>query len=101
MSHPVDQYPLSTQSEGTARLEIIKQVKEDTEGKINLGPGALYISIKQLRERGMIMEVKHNDDTARRYYKLTDNGKQVLVSELEHYQNIIDLARRRQCVNLH
>lgn len=76
--------------------EIIKQVKEDTEGKINLGPGALYTSIKQLRERGLIVEVEYQDDSARRYYKLSDSGKQALVAELEHYQNVIGLARKRQ-----
>lgn len=75
--------------------EIIKQVSEDTEGKINLGPGALYTSIKQLRERGLIAEVKRNDDSARRYYKLTGSGKSALVDELEHYQNIVGLARQR------
>lgn len=76
--------------------EIIKQVKEDSDGKINLGPGALYTSIKQLRESGLIVEIKRNDDSARRYYKLSDSGKQTLVDELEHYQNIVELARRRQ-----
>ena len=76
--------------------EIIKQVDEDSDGKIKLVPGALYASIKQLDEQGLIAEVKHTDDTRRRYYRLTGGGKKALASELEYYRNSLELARKRQ-----
>lgn len=41
--------------------EIIKQVEEDSNGKVKLGPGALYTSIKQLRAQGLIAEMQHQD----------------------------------------
>lgn len=75
--------------------EIIKQVSEDSDGKIKLSPGALYASIKQLVEQQLIKEVD-NDDTRRRYYRLTENGRKRLGSELEHYENALKLARQRQ-----
>jgi DNA-binding PadR family transcriptional regulator len=76
--------------------EIIKQVDEDSNGKVKLGPGALYASIKQLYDQGLIAEVTHKDDKRRRYYKLTGAGKNALISELEHYENAVRLARQRQ-----
>ncbi|HSX42710.1 MAG TPA: PadR family transcriptional regulator [Candidatus Saccharimonadales bacterium] len=76
--------------------EIIKQVDEDSSGKIKLGPGALYASIKQLHEQGLIVEITHKDDARRRYYKLTGSGKRALIGELERYENAVSLGRKRQ-----
>lgn len=75
--------------------EIIKQIAEDSNDKIKLGPGALYASIKQLNDGGLIAETSHADDTRRRFYKLTASGKKALVSELELYENALRLARQR------
>lgn len=76
--------------------EIIKQVQEDSNGKINLGPGALYTSIKHLRSSGLIIEVTHSDDTKRRYYKLSESGAEALRKELEYYEGVLSLARKRK-----
>lgn len=76
--------------------EIIKQVAEDSGGKIKLSPGALYTSIKQLNLQHLIREIKHEDDPRRRYYRLTDKGRQALGTELDYYQNSLELARTRQ-----
>ena len=81
--------------------EIIKQIEEDSNGKIHLGPGALYTSIKQLCKKGLIVEVSKRDDTKRRYYKLTGAGTKALESELEFYQNVLELARERKLVGNH
>ena len=75
--------------------EIIKQVHEDSSGKLKLSPGALYTSIKQLNEQGLIEEVDHDTDTRRRYYRITDTGRQALNAELAYYQNSVVLARGR------
>jgi DNA-binding PadR family transcriptional regulator len=80
--------------------EVIKQVEEDSNGKIKLGPGALYTSIKQLLAHGLIVEVKHTDDARRRYYKLSDAGHKVLAEEMSYYENAVLLARRRKVLNL-
>lgn len=79
--------------------EIIKQVQEDSNSKITLGPGALYTSIKQLLARGLIIEVSRKDDARRRYYKLSDAGKQALQAELEYYANAVLLARNRKLLH--
>jgi DNA-binding PadR family transcriptional regulator len=76
--------------------EIIKQVHEDSAGKIRLGPGALYTSIRQLHEKFLIEEIVVPDDARRRYYKLTKKGRDILNQELEYYKNSLELARQRQ-----
>ncbi len=76
--------------------EIIKQVVDDSNGKIKLSPGALYTSIKQLNEQHLVSEVEHRDDPRRRYYRLTNKGKQTLGAELEYYENSVVLGRQRQ-----
>jgi len=80
--------------------EVIKQVTDDSHGKINLSPGALYTSLKQLLEQNLIEEVQRDDDTRRRYYRMTKNGKSALNSEIEYYQNSVALAQQRQVLEI-
>ena len=76
--------------------EIIKQIAEDSLGKIKLSPGALYASIKQLNEQNLIEEVDNSSDTRRRYYMLTTKGRKKLGAELEYYDNTLKLAKQRR-----
>lgn len=79
--------------------EIIKQVNVDSDGKINLGAGTLYTSIKQLRESGLIEEIVVPEDARRRYYKLSGEGKKMLCQELEYYRHSLELAKGRQILS--
>jgi DNA-binding PadR family transcriptional regulator len=79
--------------------EIIKQVQEDSNGKINLGPGALYTSLKHLLARGLILEVTRKDDTRRRYYKLSGAGTQALEEQLRYYDTVVSIAQKRKLLN--
>jgi DNA-binding PadR family transcriptional regulator len=78
--------------------EIMKQIAEDSNGKINLGPGALYTSVKQLNEHQLIEEVEDVEDTRRRYYRLTDKGRASLRVELDYYETTVRLARQRHAL---
>jgi DNA-binding PadR family transcriptional regulator len=80
--------------------EIIKQVKEDSDGKLNLSPGALYTSIKQLNEQGLVIEVECEGDSRRRYYRLTDKGRRSLGAQIEYYRTSVKLARQRQVLEI-
>jgi DNA-binding PadR family transcriptional regulator len=76
--------------------EIMQQVETDSDGKVKLGPGALYGAIKQLRLDGLIEEI-HSEDAndRRRLYKLSQNGWKRLNNELDYYKTTIKLARKR------
>lgn len=80
--------------------EIIKQVKDDSNSKIHLSPGALYTSIKQLLEQGLVKEVNKREDSRRRYYRLSDKGRTALAAELDYYKNTVNLARERQVLEI-
>ena len=79
---------------------IMKEVEEMTGGKITLGPGSLYGSIKRLLRAKMIEETGYRpiralDDERRRYYTLTDYGRQVLVSEVDRLASAVRLAKKK------
>lgn len=74
--------------------EIMQQVTEDSEGRIRLGPGTLYGSIKRMLEEKWIEEARRADgDTRRRYYRATRKGKAMVAAELDRYRSAINLAR--------
>lgn len=79
---------------------IMKQVEMDSRGKVNMGPGTLYGSLKRMLEAGLIRESDKKvdpemDDERRIYYKITGSGQKVLAAELERYQEVIEVARQK------
>ncbi|MCL5771038.1 MAG: PadR family transcriptional regulator [Actinobacteria bacterium] len=78
--------------------EIMKQVEYASDGKIKMGPGTLYGSIKRMLADGLIEEAYERpdpefDDERRKYYRLTEFGRKQLSMELKRYGNAIKLAR--------
>jgi DNA-binding PadR family transcriptional regulator len=78
--------------------EIMQQVTEDSAGRIKLGPGSLYSSIKQLIEAGLIEEAPGESDR-RRYYRLTKKGWDRLNAELDYFDKTLRLAKQRRAIH--
>lgn len=77
--------------------ELMQQIEHDSMGKVRLGPGALYGTIKQLREDNFIEEMPFIDEQERRrYYRLTKKGWDRLNAELDYFENTVRLARDRK-----
>lgn len=77
--------------------ELMQQIDHDSRGHVKLGPGALYGSIKSLREDSLIEEMPFEDEKERRrYYRLTRKGWEQLNAELEYYENIARIAQERK-----
>lgn len=74
--------------------EIMKQVKIDSQGQINLGPGTLYGAIKKMLEERLIKEMKDKNTQRRRYYSTSQKGSRVLAFELQRYQQALEIAKR-------
>jgi DNA-binding PadR family transcriptional regulator len=77
---------------------IIKAVSRLTDGEVTLSTGTLYGIIKRLLAEGMIVESARRpaaarDDERRRYYRLTEFGRRVVVAEAERLQKMIAAAR--------
>jgi DNA-binding PadR family transcriptional regulator len=80
---------------------IMRQVAEQTGGRMRLGPGTLYSSIQALLEEKLIEEVEaHADDQLgherRRYYRLTAAGRKLARSEAERLADLLRVARAKK-----
>lgn len=79
---------------------IMKQVESDSQGKVSMGPGTLYGSLKRMLDAGLV-ESSHKwidpelDDERRIYYQITALGAQALAAELARYQHLVRLAQER------
>jgi DNA-binding PadR family transcriptional regulator len=76
--------------------ELMQQVEADSIGKVHVGPGALYGSIKTLREGNLIEEMPFDDNARRRSYRLTKKGWDRLEAEMAYFENTVRLARERK-----
>lgn len=80
---------------------IMKQVEADSQGKVSMGPGTLYGSLKRMLDAGLVRESDKRvdpqmDDQRRIYYQITEIGAQALAAELERYQRIVLIAQQRK-----
>lgn len=79
---------------------IMRIVKEASQGRMILGPGTLYGAVKRLLRDSFIIESDYRpdpaiDDARRKYYALTDLGRQILVAETERLVDLVEFARRK------
>ena len=78
---------------------IMKQVEADSLGKVKMGPGTLYGSIKRMLDAGLIEESETRvdpemDDARRIYYKIAIDGEKALKDELVRYAHLVKLTRK-------
>lgn len=80
---------------------IMKDVETQTGGRLRLGPGTLYGTIKRLLAAGLISEIDERpdpalDDERRRYYHLTTFGQQLAVQEDQRLTQAVHVARQKR-----
>jgi DNA-binding PadR family transcriptional regulator len=86
---------LSLADENLHGYGIMRQVEQQTSGRMRLGPGTLYSSIQALSEDGLIEEVDQITDERRRYYRLTSSGRKLARSEAERLADLLSVARAK------
>jgi DNA-binding PadR family transcriptional regulator len=91
---------LALVSEDLHGYGIMRSVAEQTEGRMRLGPGTLYSSIRTLLEEKLIEEVDRPRDSnvrdvRRRYYRLTSAGRRLVRSEAERLADLLRVARSK------
>jgi DNA-binding PadR family transcriptional regulator len=82
---------------------IMREVAESTSGRIKMGPGTLYGTVKRLVESRMIEESDQRpdpelDDERRRYYRLSALGQRVVKAEALRYAETAEVARRKRLI---
>jgi DNA-binding PadR family transcriptional regulator len=92
---------LSLTGEDLHGYGIMRQVAEQTDGRMRLGPGTLYSSIQTLLEERFIEEVNVCEDEKlgherRRCYRLTSAGRKVARSEAGRLADLLRPARAKK-----
>jgi DNA-binding PadR family transcriptional regulator len=85
---------------------IVKQVEAESGGQVRLDPANLYRSVRRLIRDGLVEESdrRANDesgDERRRYYAVTDFGRQVVRLEAARLARLADAARARALIPEH
>ena len=73
-----------------------QEVLDRSGGSIDMGPGTLYRTIRNLEDAGLIAESSarpEDDDPRRRYYAITDAGKAVAAAEARRLDAVLSEAR--------
>lgn len=79
-------------------LGIAQAAEKATGGAVELPPGTLYRSLKEMVRRGLVREVEAPEpdaDPRRKYYGLTPQGRRILEEEALRLRQIVELARER------
>ncbi len=82
-------------------LGIADWVEEYTGGAVELGPGTLYRTLKEMLELGLVRETPAPDsdaDPRRRYYAITTEGRRRMVAEIARLDRLVKTARDRNFV---
>ncbi len=75
---------------------IMQDVLRQSEGRYKLGPGTLYDNLQKLVKTGMVKELgakAGDEDSRRRYYRLTSLGSGVLAAEISRLEDVVRDAK--------
>lgn len=76
---------------------IMLDVKQRSDGTVNLGTSHLYRHLKRLLEDALVEEVSaeaDGDDPRRRYYRLTEFGRELVVAESTRLKNLVEQSQQ-------
>jgi DNA-binding PadR family transcriptional regulator len=82
---------------------IMTEVRERTGGKVVLGPGTLYGTIKRLLKRGLVVEADDQADQSlgaerRKYYQLSESGRELAAAEARRLAELLHDARAKSLI---
>ena len=77
---------------------IMQDVAARTDGQVRLSAATLYSSIRRMLEQGLVAELRdspdpESQDERRRYYTLTDFGREVALAEARRLAVMLAQAR--------
>ncbi len=77
---------------------IAGAVRAKSSERVRLATGPMYRHLKRLLDEGLIEEsderpIPEEDDERRRYYRLTELGKEVVSLEAEHMATLVQATR--------
>lgn len=98
-------YTLLALSQGARHgYEISQSAEEASLGKVTMGPGTLYGTLQRMQVAGLLEEVAAPREAEgphrarRRYYAITEPGRQALLAEAERLERAVSLLRENGIV---
>lgn len=98
---PVFQILLSLADRDLHGYAIIQDVRQRTEGEVELTASTLYAALKRMLDAGMVEELDERpaageDDSRRRYYRMTPLGRMVARLEAARLERAVRMARQKR-----
>ena len=69
---------------------IMQNVEKLSNGRVKLAAGTLYGALNTLLEKGWISALSDENKSRKKEYLITDNGKEVLYSEIDRLKELIE-----------
>ena len=79
-------------------LGIADEIERASEGAVELGPGTLYRSLAEMSDAGLVRAVpppSADADPRRKYYRITQDGRDLLAIETARLGRLVATARAR------
>ena len=78
---------------------IMQAVEALSDGAVRMGPGTLYGTLKRLLEQRLVEETEERpvasfDDERRRYYRLSQSGREAVRQETARMSRLVKFASR-------
>jgi DNA-binding PadR family transcriptional regulator len=80
---------------------VMQEIERLTDGRVCMGPGTLYGTIKRMIAAGLLEEAEDRpqaaeDDERRRYYRVTPLGRRALEAETARMTSLVAAARAKR-----
>ena len=75
---------------------IMQEISKHSQGQYKIGPGTLYDNLQKMMKQGLVEESRRagpDEDSRRRYYRLTCLGRSVLGAEVNRLEDVIREAK--------
>lgn len=100
LTPPVFHILLALAEEERHGYGIMRDVAQQTDGALQLGPGTLYGCLKRMLAAGLVEESGERpdpalDDERRRYYRMTSLGKRMVRAEAQRLAGAVTVAMSR------
>lgn len=73
---------------------IMQEALDLSEGRVRIGSGTMYGATGNMMKKGWIQELPGGGADRRRLYRLTDEGRQVLLDEAERLRQLSAAAEK-------
>lgn len=81
---------------------LVKEIESLSDGRVRMDPANLYRALRRLVRDGLVVDAGRRiqgADGERRFYSLTDAGRQLAASEARRLEKLTLVARARQLIS--